>query len=256
MKTSLKRIVAVLISTVLAAALVLPALAANTQSIRVGSYKGTTLAVGERSSLMIGPSGPMYTVTSSDPDTVAVEQVMNFWVVIAKAKGSAEITVSNQTGETGTLTLTVGPIVPQPPTAEDSSGQSEVSDARLELVRLVNEVRRASGAAELISSDELMEAAQACADQRFLYHNNRAECEAVARSGYPYGFGSNLCIMTGASGADTPQRAVTSWVNSPGHYKTMVDPACDSMGVGIAESDGITHCYLFVGKPGTINPYG
>ena len=50
-----------------------------------------------------------YTVTSSDPDTVAVEQVMSFWVAVAKAEGSAEITASNQSGETGALILTVGP---------------------------------------------------------------------------------------------------------------------------------------------------
>ena len=37
-------------------------------------YKGSTLKVGERSGLIIGPSGADYTVTSSDPDTVAVEQ--------------------------------------------------------------------------------------------------------------------------------------------------------------------------------------
>ena len=56
----------------------------------MSSYKGSTLEVGERSGLIIGPSGIDYTVTSSDPDTVAVEQVMTFWVAVAKAEGSAE----------------------------------------------------------------------------------------------------------------------------------------------------------------------
>ena len=107
MKNSLKRFTAVLACTALTAALALPARAAEDQPIRVGSYKGTTLEVGERSGLVIGPGGPAYTVTSSDPDTVEVEQVMNFWTAVAKAEGSAEITVSNQTGETATLTLTV-----------------------------------------------------------------------------------------------------------------------------------------------------
>ena len=52
-----------------------PALAAAppASAVRVSSYKGSTLAVGERSGLIIGPSGTEYTVTSSDPDTVAVE---------------------------------------------------------------------------------------------------------------------------------------------------------------------------------------
>lgn len=118
MKNSLKRFTAVLACTALTAALALPARAAEDQPIRVGSYKGTTLEVGERSGLVIGPGGPACTVTSSDPDTVEVEQVMNFWIAVAKAEGSAEITVSNQTGETGTLTLTVGSHAPQAPTVE------------------------------------------------------------------------------------------------------------------------------------------
>ena len=84
----------------------------------IGSYKGTMLEVGERSGLVIGPGGSACTVTSSDPDTVEVEQVMNFWTAVAKAEGSAEITVSNQTGETATLTLTVGSHAPQAPTVE------------------------------------------------------------------------------------------------------------------------------------------
>ena len=112
MKNSLNRFTSILTCTALTAALALPARAAEEQTIRVGSYKGATLEVGERSGLVIGPSGPAYTVTSSDPDTVAVEQVMNFWTAVAKAEGSAEITVSNQAGETGTLTLTVGPNAP------------------------------------------------------------------------------------------------------------------------------------------------
>ena len=53
--------------------------AAEAPPIRVSSYKGAVLEVGERSGLVIGPSGAAYTVTSSDPDTVAVEQVMSCW---------------------------------------------------------------------------------------------------------------------------------------------------------------------------------
>ena len=85
--------------------------AAEAPPIRVSSYKGAVLEVGERSGLVIGPSGAAYTVTSSDPDTVA-EQVMSCWVAVAKSEGSVEITASTQVGETGALTLTVGPNAP------------------------------------------------------------------------------------------------------------------------------------------------
>ena len=44
----------------------------------MSSYKGNTLEVGERSGLIIGPSGMDYTVTSSNPDTVlAVLYLLN-----------------------------------------------------------------------------------------------------------------------------------------------------------------------------------
>lgn len=50
----------------------------------------------------------MALLTSSNPHTVAVEQVLTFWVAVAKAEGSAEITASNSTGECGSMTLTAG----------------------------------------------------------------------------------------------------------------------------------------------------
>ena len=97
-----KRIAATLTVAILTTVLTVPAMATETpdKSVRVSSYKGSTLKVGERSGLIIGPSGANYTVTSSNPDTVAVEQVLTFWVAIAKAEGIAEITVSNSAGET------------------------------------------------------------------------------------------------------------------------------------------------------------
>ena len=59
-----KRLTAVLTAAILTAALATPAVATETpaDSIRVSSYKGSTLKVGERSGLIIGPSGAEYTV--------------------------------------------------------------------------------------------------------------------------------------------------------------------------------------------------
>lgn len=158
--------------------------AAEAPPIRVSSYKGAVLEVGERSGLVIGPSGAEYTVTSSDPDTVAVEQVMSFWVAVAKAEGSAEITASNQSGETGALILTVGPNALQAPTTEDSQDQGEAPDVRLELVRLVNETRRENGAAELTVNEALMDAAQSISDKEYMPASrswNWRSCAATTR---------------------------------------------------------------------------
>ena len=109
-----KRISAALTAATLTIVLTIPAMAAEApdETVRVSSYKGSFLEVGERSGLIIGPSGTEYAVTSSDPDTVAVEQVLTFWVAVAKAEGTAEITASNSAGERGSVTLTVGSAAP------------------------------------------------------------------------------------------------------------------------------------------------
>ena len=73
-----KRIAAALTAATLTIGLTISAVAAKApdESVRVSSYKGNTLKVGERSGLIVGPSGADYTVISSNPDTVAVEQVL------------------------------------------------------------------------------------------------------------------------------------------------------------------------------------
>ena len=57
MTNTKKRITAALTAAILATTLTTPATAAETPTIRVSSYKGSTLEVGERSGLIIGPSG-------------------------------------------------------------------------------------------------------------------------------------------------------------------------------------------------------
>ena len=247
-----------LIAAILALSLLpVPALAAAppASAVRVSSYKGNTLAVGERSGLIIGPSGTEYTVTSSDPDTVAVEQVMGFWVAVAKAEGNVEITAVNRAGESGTLALTVGSSTSSAPDTTDGPSPTEEPDVRQELIRLINQTRRANDVAELPVSEALMTAAQSLSDRHYTWHHTKEECEAVIDSGYPYGFGVNLTVFTGVATEDTAQHALENWLNSPGHFETMIKPDCDSIGVGVTESGGVTYCYMLVGRPNTHNPY-
>ncbi len=68
-----------------------------------------------------------------------------------------------------------------------------------------------------------------------------------------YGFGDNLTVFTGT--ADAAQRAVDNWINSPGHFETMIDPRCDCIGVGVTQYNGITYCYMFVGIPNSASFY-
>ena len=159
-----RKILSLLLTGAMTAALLAaPAQAAETPPIRVSSYKGNTLEVGERSGLVIGPSGMDYIVTSSDPDTVAVEQITGFWVAVAKSEGTAEITAANRAGVSGTLTLTVGSA--NAPARPDSANQPENMEIRQELIRLINQTRKANGVSELPVSEALMNAAQVCSDR-------------------------------------------------------------------------------------------
>ena len=253
-----KRIATTLTAAILTTVLTVPAMAAETpdKSVRVSSYKGSTLKVGERSGLIIGPSGTEYAVTSSDPDTVAVEQVLTFWVAVAKAEGSVEITASNNVGECGSVTLTVGstaPAAPEAPASGDSAGLTDNMEIRQEMIRLINQTRKANGVSELPVNEALMNAAQVCSNRRYTWHHAPEEGQAAAEAGYPYGFGDNLTVFTGIDNA--AQRAVDNWINSPGHFETMIDPRCDCIGVGVTQYDGITYCYMFVGIPNSVNFY-
>ena len=262
-----KRIAAALTAATLTIGLTVPAAAAEApnEPIRVSSYKGNTLEVGERSGLIIGPSGIDYTVTSSDPDTVAVEQVLTFWVAVAKGAGTAEITASNRAGERGSVMLTVGAAAPAVPLTQatpadptsfadgDSASLTDNLEIRQEMIRLINQTRKANGVSELPVSEALMTAAQACSDRRYTWHHAAEEGQAAADAGYPYGFGDNLTVFTGTD--DAARRAVDNWINSPGHFETMIDSRCDCIGVGVTQYDGITYCYMFVGIPNSVNFY-
>ena len=255
---SMKKCIAALAATTLAVTLTLPAATAEApaKSIRISSYKGSTLEVGERSGLIIGPSGTEYTVTSSDPDTVAVEQVLTFWVAVAKAEGSAEITASNSAGERGSMTLTVDSAAhatPEVPASGNSVSLTDNLEIRQEIVQLVNQTRKANGVSELPINEALMNAAQVCSNRRYTWHHAPEESQAAVDAGYPYGFGDNLTVFTGT--VDAARRAVDNWVNFPGHFETMIDPRCDCIGVGVTQYDGITYCYMFVGIPNSVNFY-
>ncbi len=247
-----------LAAAILTVALAVPALAteASAESIRVSSYRGSTLKVGERSGLIIGPSGMDYTVTSSDPDTVAVKQVLTFWVAVAKAEGSAEITVSNSAGECGSVALTVGsadPAAPEAPASGDSASLTDNMEIRREMIRLINQTRKANGVPELPVNKALMNTAQACSNRRYTWHHASEESKVAVDAGYPYGFGDNLTVFTGT--ADAARHAVDNWIHSPGHFETMIDPRCDCIGVGVTQHDGITYCYMFVEIPNSVNFY-
>lgn len=133
---------------------------------------------------------------------------------------------------------------------------STLEQVRQDITTLVNKVRRENGLSNLAVDQRLMDAAQVCTDRKYTWHHTQEECEAVADAGYPYGFRSNLTVLTGAAISDIPERAVENWVGSPGHLQAMLDPDADSLGVGVTVEQGVTYCYLLLGDPTTNNPYG
>ena len=253
-----RKMVSLLLAVVMTAVLLaVPAQAAEAPSaVRVGSYKGNTLTVGEISGLMIYPSTANDSVVSSDPDIVRVGNVLGRWTATAQGPGTAVITVTAPDGRAGSVTITVKSVEPAQSTISDETDDTAAySEVRQELVRLINQTRKANGVAELPVSDALMSAAQACSDSRYTWHHTKEECEAVIAAGYLHGFGVNLTVFTGVTAEDAAQHALDNWIKSPGHFETMLKPDCDGIGVGVTESGGVTYCYMIVGRPNTHNPY-
>lgn len=96
--------------------------------IRVSSYKGSTLRPGDRSGLNISPSEEIKSVVSTRPDIIRVENTSGFWTAIAVSSGTSDVVVTDQHGQTATLTLTVvdgkqGASIPE-------SGASQTDAAR------------------------------------------------------------------------------------------------------------------------------
>ena len=227
--------------------------APENSGIRISSYKGATLFPSERSGLNISPSSNVKSVVSTCPEAVRVEKVSGFWTAIAVAPGSADVIVTDADGHSVSLTLTVHQ--PEEIASAQNIASQDTDAIRQELIERINQVRRENGVSELSVNQALMDAAQYCSSLHVTYHQNKVECKAVAAAGYPHGFGSNITAFTSVPSSKIAQRAVENWINSPGHFQTMIDPACDAIGVGITDDDRGTVCFMFVGNPSAINPY-
>ena len=138
---------------------------------------------------------------------------------------------------------------------QEVNSQPTDMEIREEMIRCINEVRKKHGAPELAVDQSLMDAAQEYSAQMFTSHHNQVECKTVVASGYPYGFGSNLTVFSITDPERISEKAVANWENSPGHLATMIDPNCDTVGVGVTIDNGRAFCYLFVGNPAAHNPY-
>lgn len=194
-----------------------------TEAVHVNCYKDGPLSVGEGSALMIYPSGMEYTVVSDNPAVVTLEQVTGFWKVNALSPGKATVTATAPDGRSGKVVILVE-AGGQPQSSEMGWNKGSSIDLtanmeiRQEMIRLINQTRRANGVGELTVNKALMDAAQDCSTQMFRTHHTEYECKAAMAYGYPHGFGDNLTWFTGAEYMkDVAQTAVTNWINSAAH---------------------------------------
>lgn len=222
-----------------------------TPSIWVDSRKGTTLTAGERSTLITEPRNTTDTAVSSNPAAISLENVGGYWVAVAQAEGSAVVTIRNSSGGTGQILLTVKSASSSAP-SNDLTANMEI---RQEMIRLINEVRRENGVAELPINSALMNAAQITSSKKYTKHHNREECETAMACGYPHGFANNLTVFSCTDSASIARQAVNYWINSPGHFQAMIDPRCDSIGVGVTVIGSRAYCHMYAGDSNSHHPY-
>ncbi len=129
-----------------------------------------------------------------------------------------------------------------------------------DVLRLVNQARAGEGQAPLIWNETLERQASQYACELIHYdffdHDNPVTgsnlAERTADFGYRYVWiGENL-----AAGQQTPEEAVTAWLNSPCHRKNILHPAFTELGVGIRTGGdyGIYWVQEF-GRPPSEGPY-
>lgn len=223
-------------------------------SIYISSYKGNTLTAGDRSGLIL-TADETCTVASSNPAVIAVENISGNWVAVAKAAGTAVITVTDTAGNSGSLTLTVGGAAADIP-ASTSSGDIDLNanmEVRQEMIRLINQTRRENGVPELEVNEALMKAAQYCASQQFREHG-RHEWLAMWDYGWPHGASFNLTYFTATGYRYVAQTAIYNWTNPPGHFQTMISDNGTCVGVGVLIVGSTAYCYMAVGDPNSHSP--
>ena len=130
-----------------------------------------------------------------------------------------------------------------------------IEEIRQEMILRINEVRSENGVPELTVNQSLMEAAQKCSAMLHTSHKNKEECLTVDACGYSRGFGENLTVLVGTGMNRIAEKAVANWVNSPGHFETIINADCDTLGVGITIDNSRAFCYMMVGHPNAYNPY-
>lgn len=176
---------------------------------------------------------------------------------ITVIKGLAEGSMMTQclsTSDYTTVFATLNITVSGEAEATPSSGPDLDANlaARNEIVRLTNEIRAENGLPALEINDAMMDAAQEAAVEyttrlsNWNGHDGKMEAEMLRKHGINYAGGSNIAREF-CSNENVAASAIDSWVNSPGHFNTIIDDGLDNIGVGVIKSGNIWVCVQFFG---------
>ena len=237
----------------------------QTAALKISSYKGNALLEGERSMIMVSPFGTSVTAASENPDVISLERVLNYYVMVAKAPGTAQVIVTDEAGNMASMTLTVGGAASPAASSGSVEGTADSGstisgnlmdnmDIRLKMVEYINQVRQENGKPELPVEESLMNAAQDVSSQCETKHRPYDHM-ALLRYGWPHAGMYNLTAPVVYGCPDIAQEAVKNWVNSSGHLQTLLMDEASCIGTGVTISGGRAYCYMVVGDPTGHNPY-
>ena len=168
-----------------------------------------------------------WTMTSSNETVAAIERSGDGWTILAaKSPGTTTVTAVN-TLDSRTSSVEVM-VLERPADTLDLNANMEM---RLEIVRLTNELRREKGLNELVVNDALMNAAQEYAIAKPAGHDMKLSHQFCAKWNYPYAYDENL-----AYNYTSAESVFDGWLNSSGHYYTMITEQFDEIGIGVADN--------------------
>ena len=133
------------------------------------------------------------------------------------------------------------PYTGEPPVEAADEDNREI---REEIIRLVNKVRAENGVKEVAESEVLMNAAQDYAATKPTAHDLQLSYELRNKYGCEHGVGENLAYGGSRYNADD---IVNGWVNSQGHFSTLINESSDSIGIGYYEDNGVFFCIMLIG---------
>ncbi len=167
---------------------------------------------------------------------------------------TAETTTAETTTAVTTTAVTTTAVTTTAETTTVEVAETELSDYQQEVLDLVNECRIAGGVAPLDSDYEaLNKTAQIRAVELEEYYSHTRPDGSSCFSAFDECGITELTraenIAWGDGGNKTPEEVVGNWINSPGHYKNIMNPDYKHLGVGFHTYESVLGndaCYCWV----------